>query len=178
MTRIQPGATISPFEVETLSHGRVTLPAAEARLTHLSFRRFAGCPVCNLHLRSLAARVDEIQAAGVAIVAFFHSSAEAMRPYQGDLPFAVVPDPERRLYRQFGVERSPFAVMHPKAMAAAAAGMLQVASNPLRGEGGHDGLPADLLLDASGHVVAAHYGAHAADGWNAEALLAQVRAAG
>jgi len=25
-------------------------------LVHLQFRRFAGCPVCNLHLRSFASR--------------------------------------------------------------------------------------------------------------------------
>jgi len=24
-----------------------------SRLTHLQFRRFAGCPVCNLHIQSL-----------------------------------------------------------------------------------------------------------------------------
>ncbi|HLT61434.1 MAG TPA: hypothetical protein VK020_09600, partial [Microlunatus sp.] len=35
------------------------------RLTHLQFRRYAGCPVCNRHLRATARRLDDLAAAGV-----------------------------------------------------------------------------------------------------------------
>jgi len=47
-------------------HGApVTIPAADGRLTHLQFRRFAGCPVCNLHLQSYVARHSEVVDAGL-----------------------------------------------------------------------------------------------------------------
>lgn len=39
----------------------VPIPDPE-RLIHLQFRRFAGCPICNLHLRSIVRRHDEITA--------------------------------------------------------------------------------------------------------------------
>jgi peroxiredoxin len=73
---------------------------------HLQLRRFAGCPICNLHVREVARRYAEIENAGVTEVAVFHSSAERLRQYQAHLPFAVVADPERKLYKEFGVEWS------------------------------------------------------------------------
>jgi len=33
-------------------------------LVHLQLRRFAGCPICNTHLRSVVQRKDEITRAG------------------------------------------------------------------------------------------------------------------
>lgn len=176
MTRIAAGMTIEAETLQSLAHGLVAMPSQDHTLTHMSFRRFAGCPICNLHLRSLASRAGEIAAQDIATIAFFHSSAEAMRPYQGDLPFAVIPDEERRYYRRFGVERSPLSMLHPAAMVAAAKGMASVPSNPMRGEGGHLGLPADFLVDRGGQVLVAHYGAHAADGWGVEQLFDAVRA--
>lgn len=172
-SRLKPGDTLAPFTLETLAHGAVRVPSQG--LVHLQFRRFAGCPVCNLHLRSFARGLDRLRAAGVEPVAFFHSSAEAMRPYQGDLPFAVVPDPSRRWYARFGVERSALAGAHPKVMWSALRGMVGTRSNPFRGEGGKDGLPADFLIDHHGRIRAAHYGRHAADHWELEQVLALAR---
>ena len=49
---------------------------------------------------------------------------------------------------------------------------------PLRPEGGNLGLPADILVGPDGRVVAAHYGAHAGDHWEAGDLLALVAGPG
>ena len=64
---------------------QITIPVPEFR-THLQFRRFAGCPGCNLHLQSIAQRHDEILGADLREVVVFYSSAQAMKPHQGDLP--------------------------------------------------------------------------------------------
>lgn len=167
--RKQVGDVVAPFTLETLSHGTRSVPAGE--FTHLQFRRFAGCPVCNLHLRSFAQAVEKLKAANVETVAFFVSDRAAMLPYQGDLPFAVAPDPERRWYTLFGVENSGLAMMHPSAMWAAFKGMAAGRSNPLQ-KGEHDGLPADFLLDSRGAIVARHYGSHANDQWSVDEVIA------
>lgn len=172
-SRLQPGDTLAPITLETLAHGALQVPSGV--LVHLQFRRFAGCPVCNLHLRSFARGLAQLGAAGVETVAFFHSSAATMRPFHADLPFPVVPDPERRWYRQFGVERSALAAAHPKAVWSALRGMVGTRSNPFRGEGGKDGLPADFLVDRDGTILAAHYGGHAADHWELEHVIALAR---
>lgn len=171
--RVQIGDVVGPLHLQTINDKTVDIPGNGRLLVHLQFRRFAGCPVCNLHLRSVAKRIGELKTAGIHEVAVFHSNAETMRPFQGDLPFDVVSDPEKKLYRRFGVESSPKSVLHPRAMLAMVKGM--VASHPssgTTGEGGHLGLPADFLIGRDGGVVACKYGSHAADQWSVDELLA------
>jgi len=76
---------IRPRELTTIQGKRITIPEPKFR-THLQFRRFAGCPRCSLHLRSIARRHDEILGAGLREVVVLYSSAQAMEPHQGDLP--------------------------------------------------------------------------------------------
>lgn len=174
--KIQAGAQVPVLDLEAISGDRIAVPDPE-RLVHLQFRRFAGCPVCNLHLRSVAARHDEIAAAGVREVALFHSSAAALRASGADhLPFAVVGDPDKRLYRQFGVESSWRSVADPRAWSAEIRGLIARLRKPsLSLHGGPLGLPADLLIAADGTVVASHYGTHADDQWSVDELLELVR---
>lgn len=145
------------------------------RLIHLQFRRYAGCPVCNLHLRSFARRHDDLVAAGIREVAVFHSSAATMREFQGQLPFAVVADPGRTLYAEFGVgTMSPLAALNPRSWRAAARALTRAPS--LRGAAGrgekHLGLPADFLIGPGGRVRAAKYGRIVDDHWSVDELLA------
>src|SRR6266536_4293627 len=154
------------------------------RLVHLQFRRFAGCPVCNLHLRSVVRRHDEIVAAGVREVVVFHSTAEELRPHAAHLPFAVIADPEKRLYAEFGVESSPRALLDPRAwltiLRAVAQSLVAIvrgrerapAANP---HGGRLGLPADFLISSDGRVLASKYGPHVYDQWSVDEILALAR---
>lgn len=169
------GDHIEPRTLTTMHGEEVALPDA-GHLVHLQFRRFAGCPICNIHLRAVAARLDEIKAAGVREIVVFHSSAQSLLAYQDHLPFDVVPDPEQRLYAEFGVTSSVKALLSGRAWAAAARGMMGGGrSNRLRGAlgfgEGHTGRPADLLIDRDGTVLAAKYGTHAADQWGVNELL-------
>ncbi len=157
------------MQLATLSHGTIDVPGS--RLTHLQFRRFAGCPVCNLHLRSFAQGHARLLSAEVQTVAFFHSSAELMMPYQRDLPFPAVPDPDREWYRHFGVERSLLAGVHPQVMWSAMRGLVGARSNPFAGGSDPIGLPADFLVDREGTLLAVHYGKHADDQWSLDELL-------
>jgi peroxiredoxin len=150
------------------------------RLVHLQFRRFAGCPVCNLHIQSLLRRKDEIEAAGVREILVFHSPAEQLREH--DLPFPVIADPGKKLYREFGVESSPRALLNPRAwlpiVRAVARSLVAIARGREKGpsgspEGGRLGLPADFLIAPDGTVVASKYGTHAYDQWSVDEILAQ-----
>jgi peroxiredoxin len=152
----------------------VQIPDPE-RVVHLQFRRYAGCPVCNLHLRSIAVRHDELVAAGLREVVVFHSSAETMLPLQGELPFAAIADPEKKLYAEFGVEAkmSPLAALNPRSWMAAGRALTQAPS--LKGATGkgeeHMGLPADFLIGADGRVIAVKYGKRVDDQWSVQQLL-------
>jgi peroxiredoxin len=112
MPHLSPGDTITTRVLTTIRAETVRVPDPQ-RLVHLQFRRYAGCPVCNLHLRAVARRHDDVVAAGIHAVAIFHSPAEDMRPHQGDLQFAAVADPDRRLYHEFGVEATGRRAVRP-----------------------------------------------------------------
>jgi len=142
-------------------------------LVHLQFRHFAGSPACSFHLRDFNARHHEIRAAGVVEVVVFHSSAEDLRPQHGDLPFAVVADPSRWLYRGFAVDSSPWAGFHSGALLAALRGCSfarRTFPGPRRG--GRGALPADFLIDDSGRLLACRHGRHPYDQWSVDELLA------
>jgi hypothetical protein len=182
--RIRTGTLVDTLELDTVAGDTVTVPDPE-HLVHLQFRRFAGCPVCNLHLRSVVTRHDEIVAAGVREVVFFHSTVEELRPHVADLPFAVVADPGKDQYVEFGVESGRRSVLDPRALGAIVSGVLHDLGPVLRGRrplpprspvGGRLGLPADFLVDHDGRVLAAHYGEHSYDQWSVDELLDLVRA--
>jgi len=172
------GATVAPLTLETIHSGTKSVPGEG--LTHLQFRRFAGCPVCNLHLRSFVRRREEIEAAGVREVVFFHSTAESLREHAGDLPLAVVADPGKRFYAMFGAEAGKRAIFDPRVWWPILKGVGLSLADVLRGrkpapsllpEGGRWGLPADFLIDRDGVVVAVKYGEHAYDQWSVDEVL-------
>lgn len=178
--RIEPGAVVASAVLTTIRGSTLSVPADDA-LVHLQFRRFAGCPVCDLHLSSFARRHEEIAAAGICEVVVFHSTAAALLPFAADLPFAVVADPEKRLYEQFGVESASRALLDPRAWGAVVRGVYRSARLIGRGArplpslnpaGGRFGLPADFLIGRDGVVLACKYGAHAYDQWSVDHLLA------
>lgn len=177
---IEVGSMLVLGELRPIAGAPVAIPGD--RLVHLQLRRFAGCPVCDLHLRSFVREHAALTAAGIREVVVFHSSEQELREYAGDLPFAVVPDPEKHLYRKLGAEAAPRAVLDPRAWPAIVAGSLLSAwatlvrrrsLPPLNPVGGRLGLPADFLIAGDGRVLACKYGVHAADHWSVEELLAR-----
>lgn len=176
---VKSGSTVTGRHLATVSGDPVAVPDPE-RLVHLQFRRFAGCPVCHLHLRSVVRRHAEIEAAGIREVVVFHSPAEELRRYTADLPFAVVADPGKRLYAEFGVESAPRALLSPRAWWPVVRAVLRGGWEVLRGRerlpatsqpGGRLGLPADFLIGPEGRVLAAKYGEHVYDQWPVDELL-------
>jgi hypothetical protein len=152
-------------------------------LVHLQFRRFAGCPVCNLHLRTVVTRHDEIRAAGIREVVVFHSGVAELRGHVDDLPFDVIPDPEKGLYREFGVESRRRALLDPRVWPVIVRSIARDLPPVLRGrrslparrpEGGRLGLPGDFLIAPDGRVLAGQIGRHAYDQWSVDELLALV----
>jgi len=178
----EPGQLVKSRQLSALD-GVVALPDP-TRLIHLQFRRFAGCPVCDLHLHSIAKRHDEIVSAGIREVAVFHTAANDLRPFTAELPFAIVADPDKALYAAFGVESSPRALLDPRAWLPILRGVMRSLGRLVRGrqpvasfhpEGGKLGLPADFLIGTDGRILACKYGKHIYDQWSVDDLLSHAR---
>jgi hypothetical protein len=169
--KFKPGDLLRARLMTTVTGVALEVPDPD-RLVHLQFRRFVDCPICNTHIAEFRRYAGKIEAAGVKEVLVFHSSAESIRSYQKDLPFVMVGDPDRLLYKDFGVEQS-VRFMSFRALKAALQGMLK-GHLALRNSGRVMGLPADFLVAPSGKIIAVKYGADAYDQWSAEELLSLV----
>lgn len=176
--RLVPGEDIPAMTLSAVGGSAVVIPEP-GRLIHLQFRRFAGCPICNLHLRSFVRRHEEIEGAGVREVVFFHSPASELTEYES--PFVVVADPSKRWYARFGVESGLRALLSTRVWVPLVLGVLRsTVAVVLRREkapsrrqpNGRLGLPADVLIAGDGRVVAVKYGDHAYDQWSVDEVLA------
>lgn len=172
--KFKQGDIVPVTTLESVNGERIKLPDPK-RLVHLQFRRFVDCPICNTHIAELRGRAREIEAAGIKEVIVFHSSAKSIRSYQKGVPFVLVGDPKKALYRDFGVETS-LRFMTLKALGAAARGMAH-GHLGLRPSGGPLGLPGDFLIAPSGQIKAVKYGTHAYDQWSVDELIALAAAA-
>jgi peroxiredoxin len=170
VSHLLPGDIAPPFTARTIKDKVIFQPNQGAPVLHLQFRRFAGCPVCNFHLLTMSRRRDELMAAGIDQIVLFHSSVEEMLKYQAQLPFDCVADPDKRLYRQYGVETSLRALLHPRVLLNGARWILAARRFYRKAENGILGLPADFLI-VHGRVVAVKYGKHADDHWEVDELL-------
>jgi peroxiredoxin len=173
--KFQPGDILPATTLESVTGEPIKLPDPN-RLVHLQFRRFVDCPICNTHIAALRRRAGEIEAAGIKEVIVFHSSAKSIRSYQKDVPFVLVGDPKKVLYKEFGVETS-LSFMSLKALAAGIRGIAQ-GHFGFRLSGGPMGLPGDFLIAPSGEIRAVKYGTHAYDQWAVDELIALANVAG
>jgi peroxiredoxin len=182
--KLKQGDTFPAHTLTTITGEKVDVPAQSGPV-HMQLRRFAGCPICELHLHTYSQRVSDVAAAGVKDVVVFHSTDEDLRKYEADLPFLVVGDPDKELYRELGVESAPRALLNPRVLLsvvprAAAKSFSKVLRRkghpaPLGPHGGTLGLPADFLVAPDGKVMAAKYGEHAYDQWSADEVIALAR---
>ncbi|MFR9768745.1 peroxiredoxin-like family protein [Nocardia sp. SC052] len=180
--RVAPGETAPRILLADIAGAPVHW-SETGRRTHVQFRRFAGCPICNLHLRSFLLRRKEIEDAGVREIIVFHSTVTEIAKYQSQIPFTLIADPDKQLYREFGVESSLRALLNPRLWKSGP----RIMSSLLRllfidrrmphliPTGGPVGLPADFLIGEDGRVLAAKYGRHAFDQWTVDELLLRAR---
>jgi peroxiredoxin len=116
-----------------------------------------------------------LKAAGIEEVVVFHSPKVSLLPYQGSFPFAVIADPDKKLYAQYGVDTSLFALLDVRAWPAIVRGASLSDKPKGDPEGGSLGRPADFLIAPDGRIVASHYGRHAYDQWSVDDLLRLAR---
>jgi peroxiredoxin len=170
--RITTGQQFPGIFASTVPGGWTSVPSGEPGHIHLQFLRFAGCPVCHLHLRTFAERHLEIHDAGIREVVVFHSDSDELLPHEGQFPFDVIADPRKVFYRDCGVGTS-FSALRPGVWPTFLKGIFagSIRSFPWTPTGGWFGLPADFLIAADGTVKAAYYGEHANDHWSVDEVL-------
>jgi hypothetical protein len=117
-------------------------------------------------------------------VVVFHSNADDLLPIRDALPFEVIADPDKRLYKYFRVEYGARALLSPGVWIPILFGILRSLGKallkkaplpPINPHGGRLGLPADFLIGQNGAILECKYGSHAYDQWSVEEILALSR---
>ena len=175
--KLESGEKFPAMSLTTSKGMELSIPVPGAKFTHVQFRRFSGCPICNTHIASLRAAADRLQRMSIYEVLFFHSTAADVQTFHHDLPFATIADPEKKFYRLVGSETSIFASLRRSAVWAALKSSVR-GSIGLKMTGGPFGLPAEFLIDSDGRVLATKYGLHAYDQWSVDELIKIAGAAG
>lgn len=174
MAKIKVGDFIVPQKLKTISASSVDVPATQ-QITHIQFRRFASCPICNIHIETFIDRHLELVETGIQEVVVFHSTQEEMLKHGSDVPFAMIADPNKTLYKSFGVESSVLSILNPVIWATGVKGLLKFKQFPYEKGQGLFGLPADFLITKTGEVIAVKYGKHADDHWEVDEVIQRAR---
>lgn len=153
------------------------IPAPEG-ITHLQFRRFIGCPFCDIHLRAFEMRYDEIRNAGINVIVVFRSNKEELNRNPADLPYSIFLDPEGKLYTEMSIKSGLRAILNVTALTSAFPNLIRTImagrfALPQYGRMNKSllGNPADFLLVPDGKILDREYATSAAGGWTVNELL-------
>ncbi len=165
MARIQEGEQAPDFKMKTTAGLSFVLSEMRGRKVWLSFYRYARCPLCSVIFNAIVTKAKFLKKHKIELVAVFESSLKNFPSHIGEcspLTCAIIPDPEKTLYKLYGIEKSVFALFHPKAITLFFKSMSQGYFQGFP-DASLNRLPAHFLIDESGKVHKAYYGEHAAD---------------
>jgi peroxiredoxin len=161
--RLKVGEKAKDFSVEDLNGKSILLSDFKDKKLMLSFYRYASCPLCNLRVLQLMQVHDDLKSKGLHFLAFFQSPKESIGRYVGkqDAPFPIIADPERKVYKLYGVEHSWIGYLRGgvsmKMLKALLSGFMIG-----KMEGKRDLLPADFLIENL-EIKKAYYGKKISD---------------
>jgi peroxiredoxin len=159
---LAPGDPAVPFSTVDVDGHPVSLEQFRGKPVLLMFFRYASCPMCNLRLHDFAQEYPRLHANGLAAVAFFHSSARAIKRNAGrrDYFFPLVPDPKQEIYRDFGVKTSWAGLLKSMVLPSFYSDWIRSMRHGFWG--GADlqmaKMPADFLVGPDGRLLLVHYG--------------------
>ena len=107
------GARVPEFQAITSNGKVIDIKDYLGKKVWLAFYRYATCPYSLLHLSEVVAKAEELKQNGVEFIAVFKSDLKefksggphASHVYLQDVPFPMITDPNRKLYRFFGVKQ-------------------------------------------------------------------------
>ena len=159
------GSFALDFEVKDVLGNTVKLSDFKGKKIILSFYRNVSCPFCNRRIHAIMGNNLKLKNSGVQLVLMFESSNKKLSEsvfHQGVLPWPLIGDPEKLVYKKYGVEASALkaitTLLHSnpiKAMQETKAFNL-----PEDKEATISLIPADFFIDEHFKIVKAHYGKH------------------
>jgi thioredoxin-dependent peroxiredoxin len=175
--KLQEGQTAQDFTATDIYGREVKLSDFKGKKIILSFNRNVNCPFCNRRVHQIMGKNYKLKNAGVQLVFLFESSNEKLLSsvfHEGISPWPIAGDPDKKVYKQYGVEQSTLKMM--KTMFTSSVGQAKKDTKELNLPEDKDAsmnlIPADFFIDENFKIVRAHYGKHLDDHVEIEELKA------
>ena len=158
--RLKVGAPAPEFSESDIEGRTVGVSSDVGRPLLLSFFRYGSCPLCNLRMAFLIEAYPRLHSLGLHVTAVFESDAATVRDTVGrqPIPFAVIGDPDRRLYRLYAVDASLAGYLLGALRLFSFRAALRRGFGIGKADGAVTQLPAEFLINAQGVIERAYYG--------------------
>lgn len=114
MPTVGIGSVAPNFTAEDVKGEKITLQADKKYI--LAFHRYMGCIWCQADIMRLLKMKDELKSKGIETIIFVNSQKHSVEDYLKhfpNFPFIIIPDPDKKIYKLYGVESGNFLDMIP-----------------------------------------------------------------
>ena len=175
--KLQEGQFAPNFTATDIYGKEVKLLDYKGKKIILSFYRNVSCPFCNRRVHQIMGNNVRLKSSGAQLIFMFESSNDKLKSsvfHQGISPWPLIGDPEKKVFKLYGVEQSTLKMI--KTMLVANVGQAKKDTKDLNLPQDKDAsmnlIPADFFIDENFKIVKAHYGKHLDDHIDIEELKA------
>jgi len=168
--KLSIGQKAPQFILKDIYGNSIQLQSFKGKKLLVSFFRDVSCPFCNLRIRDLSKKREQLEAQGLYMIFFFESTPDQLNnsPFHKKAsPIPLIGDPEMTTYKKFGVEQST-----TKLLKTFLQGGIMKAKKDTKDFNIPDKkekhttlnlIPADFLIDENLVIQKAYYGEHLRD---------------
>ncbi|TFG22077.1 MAG: AhpC/TSA family protein [Promethearchaeota archaeon] len=167
VNELKVGDKAPSFKLDSYNAGTVDLAEEIGKQKIvLIFSRYFGCPICQLDLNDLLARLTEIENKGVKLLYITQSGEKTAKEFieKKKITFPVIPSSKKELYKDYGL-----GMMTPDAIKEVRTKFKETMKAGIEHgeyEGWEQQGPGQFVVDSDGTII------HAKQGWlNIEAIL-------
>ena len=139
----------------------------------LIFLRYAGCPLCQLHVSAISRKYPEIAAKDTDVIVFVQSRVNTLveEGYPGAFPFKLVADPDGDFYELYGVGSGNILdILNSRVIGKAVKAVIR-GHKQGKMEGNQWQLPGDFIVGKDGRLKLAHVGTDIGDNLKPDELM-------
>lgn len=168
--KLSAGTKAPDFEVQDINGNSFRLSDYRGQKIVLGFFRNVNCPFCNMRVHELMRMKETLDQQNTQLIVFFESAPKVIARssfHKQISPIPLIGDPEKKVYRQWGVETSMIKTIKTMFSAANRKAMKEGGKLDLPKEKDTDAsmtlIPADFLIEEEFIIQKAHYGHHLND---------------
>lgn len=168
--KLSKGTKAPDFEMHDINGNLICLSDYRGSKIVLGFFRNVNCPFCNMRVHELMKMKETFDQHNTQLIIFFESDSKVIARssfHQQISPIPLIGDPEKKVYKQWGVENSMMKTIKTMFSSANRQAMKEGEQLDLPKEKDTAAsvtlIPADFLIDEDLMIHQAYYGSHLND---------------